>query len=258
VVPDLVLCLDGQLPTYHHFVPARPQGVPVVADLASLPLVGRVGLPVVRYLSGHPFGAVVLRFFPELPVLDGSLANVSGLARTTALALGARRVEAWGADFCYRDGQAYARGTYVYDLGARRNTRLAPLEGLLGASCYGARGLERTRDAAGRALDTTPLLRSYRDLWDRYSGPPTPVTLVHQGAGSRWEALRSHWSQRLNSLPLPARGRALHPFVRDLPADKRQDWVALWPLALALHRQGVPVTQDLSLVPARALSFLQD
>jgi len=92
VVPDLVLCLDGQLPTYHHFVPPRPAGVPLVADLASLPLLGRVGMPLVRYLSGHPLGAVVQRFFPELPVLDGSLANVSGLARVAALAHSAPRI----------------------------------------------------------------------------------------------------------------------------------------------------------------------
>jgi hypothetical protein len=258
VVPDLVLCLDGQLPTYHHFVPPRPAGVPLVADLASLPLLGRVGMPVTRYLSGHPLGAVVHRFFPEIPVLDGSLANVSGLARTTALALGARKVDAWGADFSYRDGQAYAHGTYVYALADRRATRLAPMETLLGASCYGARGRERTRDREGRALDTTPLLRSYRDLWDRYPGKAVPVRLSHRGEDGRWQAFADDWRHRLRTLPLPPAGRPLHPFVRALPVDRRQDWVALWPLALALHRRGLDVTADPSLVPARALSFLQD
>lgn len=235
IVPDLVLCLDGQLPTYHHFVPAGSPGVPLVADLASIPLLGRLNMPGVRYLSGHPFGTVIRRHFPELPTLDGSLGNVSGLAFRTAQALGARRVDAWGADFCYRNGQAYARGTYVYDLAARRTGRLEPMETRLGSMCYGARGLERTQDSQGRALDTTALLRDYRQRWGETRAPAAPVTLAHGEAGPRWEAFAADWDHRLETLPLPPPGTGFHGFVRTLAPDRRQDWLALWPLALSLR-----------------------
>jgi hypothetical protein len=258
IVPDLVLCLDGQLPTLHHFVPARPAEVPLVADLCSIPLLDRLGMPLVRYLSGHPLGAVIHRFFPELPVLDGSLGNVSGLALTTARALGARRVETWGVDFGYRDGQAYARGTYVFPLAQRRADRLTPLETRLAAACYGANGRERTRDA-GRAWDTTPLLRDYRNRWDHAPEKAVEVRLAHGNAGFRWEAFADHWRQRLESLPFPPSLSAVsfHSFVRSLSVDRRQDWLALWPLALAIHRQGETRPEDLLFaVRSRALSFL--
>jgi len=256
VVPDLVLCLDGQLPTYHHFVKPRPAGVPLVADLSSIPLLGRLGMPVVRYLSGHPFGIVVRRFFPELPGLDGSLGNVSGLALRTAQALGARTVDAWGADFCYRDGQAYAHGTYVYDLAARHATRLEPMESRLGASCYAAAGLERTRDSRGRALDTTPLLRDYRRRWVAPAPAPARVSLAHGAAGARWGAFADHWRARLASLPLPQ--GSMHAFLLSQPGDTREDWLALWPLALALHRQGVAAPEAARAARDRAAALLDE
>lgn len=257
IVPDLVLCLDGQLATYHHFVAGMPP-VPLVADLLSLPLLGRLGVPVVRYLSGHPFGAVVQRWFPELPVLDGSLGNVSGLALRTAQSLGAARVDAWGVDFAYRNGQAYARATYVYDGAAKKANRLEPMEARLGALCYGARGLERTTDPQGRALDTTELLRDYRRRWTRPAPPPPAARLSHGGARDRWGAFAQDWHQRLVSLPLPARGQSVSALVRTLSADRAQDWLALWPLALAVHRQGVAVADLPEAVRDRAQSFLQD
>lgn len=255
-VPDLVFCLDGQLPTYHHFVPRGPL-VPVVADLASIPLLGRLGLPVVRYLSGHPFGWAVRRHFPELPLLDGSLGNVSGLALRTAFSLGARSVDTWGVDFGYRDGQAYARGTYVYDLAGRRASRLSPWETWLGRSCYGASGRERTA-ASGRFWDTTPLLRDYRRRWESASHEAGPVTLAHGSAEGRWEAFAADWRRRVAGLPLPGRETSFHAFVRNLDEGRRTDWWALWPLALALHRQGVAAPDLPVFTKERALSILQD
>jgi len=258
LVPDLVLCLDGQLATYHHFVPGAPAGVPLVADLASLPLLDRLGPPVIRYLSGHPFGSVVRRFYPELPTLDGSDGHVSGLAAQTARALGAARVDTWGVDFAYRDGQAYTRGTYVYPVAERASTRLSPLETRLAGPGYGAPGRQRTVDAQGRAWDTTPLLRDYRFRWDQGRPAPAPVNLGHRGDEGRWEAFRAAWTRRLVDLPRPPAGQNLSQWVRTLAPDRREDWLALWPLALALHRAGVPVDQVADAVVPRALSFLQD
>jgi hypothetical protein len=257
IVPDLVLCLDGQLPSYHHFV-TPPPPVPLVADLASIPFLGRLPMPQVRFLSGHPFGAVVKRNFPELPFLDGSQGNVSGLGLATARALGAKSVDSWGVGFVYRNGQAYAHDTYVYELAGRRAGRLDPWETRLGASCYGASGLERTRDEQGRAIDTTPLLRDYRRRWDAAPTSVAPVALAHGAAGYRWVQFVAAWRKSLADLPLPPPDARFPSFVKSLDADRRADWWALWPLALAMHRQGVPVTELPRAVVGRALSFLQD
>ncbi len=248
VIPDLVLSLDGQLATYHHFVPARPD-VPLVADVASLPLLGRLGMPLVRYLTRHPFSAVVKRFFPELPTLDAPGGHVSALAWSTASALGATIIEAWGADFGYRDGKAYAQGTYVYE---RRNTRLVPLETSLGSLCYAAEGLE-SRIEADHVWSTTPRLRDYRKRWPPASSPR--ARLAHEGADGRWPQFARDWRRRLETLPLPPDRNRMQIFVRTLADDVRQDWLALWPLALALFRQGLTNPGD---VVERALDLLQD
>lgn len=258
IAPDLILSLDGQLPTYHHFASPILPHVPLAADLAALPLLGRLGRPVIRYLSGHPFGAVVRRHFPDLPVLDGSLGNVSGLAWRTALALGASEVSSWGVDFAYRDGQAYARGTYVYDLAARRAGRLGPMETRLGLSCYAAAGRERHRDALGRAWDTTPLLRHYRILQEAPAPRPTEADLGHDGSAGRWASFAADWAGRLDRLPFPPAGMPFHPFVRRLEPDTRRDWLALWPLALSLHRTGVPEAEAARAARDRARELLAD
>jgi len=256
IVPDVVFSLDGQLATYHHFVPRDLPKAPLVADLAALPLLGRLGLPVVRYLSGHPFGAVIRRWFPELPQLDGSLGNVSGIARTTAAGLGARSVDCWGVDFGYREGQAYARGTYVYDLAQLRAGRLTPIETRLTAAAYGAAGVERNVRGHQR-WDTTPLLRDYRRRWEAPARPVAPVRLAHGSAQDRWDRFAEDWRHRLETLPFPAHG-PFHSFVRRLAPDLREDWLALWPLALALYRVGVRDQDLLHETRTRALRFLQD
>lgn len=252
IVPDLALSLDGQLPTYHHFVPPGPP-VPLVADIASLPLFGRLNRPLVRYLTPHPFSAVIRRHFEELPLLTAHGGHVSALAWNTAVALGARDVGAWGVDFAYRDGQAYSRGTYVYDLAHQRSRRTNPMETLLGASVYGAEGRERVT-GDGHAVDTTPRLRAYRGVWPP-AGQPR-ARLAHGEAAHRWTAFTEDWRRRLEALPLPPSGVTMTAFVRTLPDDVCQDWLALWPLATALFRRGV---SDLPrAVIERALAVLQD
>lgn len=247
--PDLVFSLDSQLATYRHFVAARP-AVPLVADIASLPVLGRLGMPLVRFLTAHPFSAVVQRYFPEIPTLSAPGGHVSALAYSAALALGARSLDTWGVDFSYRDGQAYARATYVYD--TVLPGRVSPLETLLGALCYGAEGRVRQM-VHGRAIDTTPRLAGYRRHW-----PPLSqgrVVLAHGAAGDRWPAFARDWRRRLETLPLPPDGANMHGFVRSLTADVRQDWLALWPLALALFRIGTDSPRD---VVGRALELLYD
>lgn len=258
VRPDLILCLDGQLPSYHHFVPERPAGVPLLADLCALPLGQRLGLPVVRFLTAHPFSAVVRRHFPSLPRADGSLGNVSGLALQVARALGAARIDTWGVDLAYRDGQAYTRGTYVEVLAQRRADRLGPLESRLTFPCYGSPGLERQAARPGAPVwMTTPLLREYRKRWE----DPPPVVpglrLAHEGAEA-WAAFAAAWERRLRDLPLPPSGRPLTRFTAALPEDRREDWLALWPLALALKRLDPDVPLDPARVRDRALDLLKD
>jgi len=175
-----------------------------------------------------------------------------------ALALGARTVDTWGVDFAYRNGQAYAHGTYVYALAGRAQGRLCPLETRLGLSTYAARGRVRT-ELKGIPWDTTPLLRDYRARWDAFSSSPPPTTLAHGNAAGRWEAFAADWRRRLVSLPLPPKADKFPGFVRDLPQDRLEDWRALGPLALALHREtGLEGISLLKTVQDKALSFLED
>ncbi len=252
--PDLVLCLDGQLPSAQHFHAPLPSGLPLLADIAALPLFHRLGVKVIPFLSGNPLGAVIRRFYPGLPQLDGSCANVSGLGLVLAARLGARKTLLWGADLSYPQGKAYARGTYPYALHGQRTNRCSPLETRLASSCYGATDL---RTVGPERRYTTPLLREYRQRMMSLAaglrtelkvGPTSGFPGFPPGLGSESpsfvpfqtpgdaQGFRDHWKERLATLPRYGSAERMVEFLSRLPRDRQEDWLALWPLALALNR----------------------
>ena len=252
--PDLVLCLDGQLPSAQHFHSPLPRGLPLLADLAALPLFHRLGLKVLPFLSGNPLGPVIRRFFPGLPQLDSASGNVSGLGLVFSAGLGARKTLLWGADLSYPHGKGYARGTYPYALQGQRTNRCSPLETRLGSACYGATDL---RVVGTEKRYTTPLLREYRERMMSLSaglrtnlkvvtttgfapfpsglGSQLPNFVPFQGPGDA-SGFRLHWSERLSNLPRLPKGERMMEFLSRLSHDQQEDWLALWPLALAIHR----------------------
>ncbi|MEI8093185.1 MAG: hypothetical protein WCG80_03145 [Spirochaetales bacterium] len=236
--PDVVLCLDGQLPSAHHFHPPLPDGLPLLTDVASLPLFHRLGLTVLPFLSGHPMARVVQRHFSGLPRIEVPTANVSGLGLELAAAWGAQETRLWGVNLAYPWAKGYARGTYVYPLHLRAALRTSPGETRLLAGCYGAEDLQRHENTEGVCY-TTPLLREYRVRMDQrrleLASKPAVPFVPYSKAGNL-EAWEADWRRRLQTLPKLPAGQPMAVWLASLPTDRQEDWLALWPLALAQLR----------------------
>jgi hypothetical protein len=128
IFPDLVLSIDCQKVTYHHFIQAYPEEIPLVLDLASPVILNRLTTKRLFFSSGHPFSQYVSNHLRPFPVLDTSGGNVSHTALSLAYLLGAKDIYLFGIDFSYPDGKSYARGTYLYPYFKTSENRFSPLE----------------------------------------------------------------------------------------------------------------------------------
>jgi hypothetical protein len=128
LTPDLVVSIDCQLYSYHHFLQGLPEGVPLALDLASPPVLGRIASTVLYFAGGHPFSQYACAHWLALPALDTSGGNVAQAAVSLAVSLGAREIHLAGLDFSYPKAKAYSRGTYLYPIAAAAESRLRPAE----------------------------------------------------------------------------------------------------------------------------------
>ncbi len=128
VPPDLVLSIDCQQVSYHHFLTGYPKDIPLLLDLASPPILTRTTDKVLFFSSGHPFSQYVSRRWRRFPHIDTSGGNVSHAAVSLAEQLGADQIYLFGIDFSFPQGKAYARGTYLYNFFRLLETRMNCVE----------------------------------------------------------------------------------------------------------------------------------
>lgn len=184
VVPDAVLSIDCQVHGYHHFFQGVPRITASFLDLASPPLLARRLRSPVFVASGHPFALYAASHWRGLPRIDMSGGNVTHAAVSLAVYLGARRVTVLGADFCYPQGKAYARGTYLYDYFWSDQGRMSPAEARFFAFvCGSGEGPARRGVRGGKAMYTTPLLDAYRDRFLRLVETIDAEVIAVPGAG---------------------------------------------------------------------------
>lgn len=162
IVPSLVLSIDCQQVSYHHFIAGYPQNVPLVIDLASPPVIARRASQIAFFSSGHPFARYVSERLRHFPLLDTSGGNVTHAAVSLADRLGAREVNIAGADYSYPGGKAYARGTYLYPFFRARSDRMKPLETHFFNFLIRTNSVTKEKTANGLRYSTRPL-RVYRD-----------------------------------------------------------------------------------------------
>ncbi|MBN1799195.1 MAG: DUF115 domain-containing protein [Spirochaetales bacterium] len=130
VLPDLVLSIDCQQVSYHHFLSGYPKGIPLLLDLASPPILTRTADKILFFSSGHPFSQYVSQQWRRFPHIDTSGGNVSHAAVSLAEKLGAEHIYLFGIDFSFPEGKAYARGTYLYNFFGAAETRIKNTESL--------------------------------------------------------------------------------------------------------------------------------
>ncbi len=128
IMPDLVVSIDCQQVSYHHFLSGYPAHVPLMLDLASPHVLTSFTDKLIFFSSGHPFSQYLTSHWRRLPVIDTSGGNVSHAALSLAGLLRPDEIYLFGVDFSFPEGKSYARGTYIYPLFRSQEQRTLPLE----------------------------------------------------------------------------------------------------------------------------------
>jgi hypothetical protein len=258
--PDIVISIDCQHITYHHFLAGYPREIPLVLDLASPRGITRLTDKLVFFTSGHPFSLYVNSHWRQFPLIDISGGNVSHAAVSLALTLGAKQIFLAGIDFSYPDGKSYARGTYLYTYFQQFSSLLSPLE-----SQFFTFLLRNARIAKEYIHDkirytTKPMISYKQRLENAFSnssaqfvplqgdGVPLSVPsmtskkrggLSHMFSAGRslksWREFLTDYLEGLESLRVPA-DVPLPVYLSDLEPHQRDLWVTLFPAAAVFQR----------------------
>ena len=257
LTPDLVVSIDCQWASYHHFLQGLPPGVPLALDLASPPLLGRLAPRALYFAGGHPLSRYVSANWRALPELDTSGGNVAQAAVALAVSLGAREVLLAGLDFGFPAGKAYCRGTFLYRAAGLVETRLQPVESWFASfmlenrgsgqarytsrplSLYRAR-LEAFARSSPARLAVLPGAEIELDLREGPAGPG-PQSALSAGGGylwpgapsSDWKTFLSAYASGLEALPDPSPPASV--YLQRLAPPQRALWMMLLPAAAALR-----------------------
>ena len=257
IVPDIVLSIDCQAISYHHFLKGLPQKTALILDLASPPVLTRMTDNILFITSGHPFSLYLNRFYRPFPILDLSGGHVTYAAVSLAQEVGAHEVFLFGADFSYPSGQPYAKNTYLYPYFQSRSNRLNGSENLF-YSFISESHPRRERKPDGWLWKTSSL-NHYRESLEQaisvmecdchlIAGRGIPIripdnassrsenelgrvlTMLSTGAISmKWTDFLEAYLSRLSQLP-PLNGPP-QDYLEYLDTENRQAWATLLPSA---------------------------
>jgi hypothetical protein len=276
--PDLVISIDCQQISYHHFLQGIPPDVPLVLDLASPAVLTRLTPQVLFFSSGHPFSGYVNRRWRKFPILDTSGGNVSHAAVSLARHLGAREIFLLGIDFSYPEGKAYSRGTYLYPLFRSWEGRLRPLETLFLSFIFKNTAIDRDRVGNSIRYSTRPLIgykerleQSLRETPARIVQLPGPGVPLELPAGkpaapptghgeshpdnirgmfaagppqTGWRVFLGSYGDDLRALPAPR--SPVGAYFLELDDRERLLWTTLLPAAAALRERYPELRSDAS------------
>ena len=261
MTPDLVISIDCQHITYHHFLSGFPKDVPLVLDLASPSWLTRLSNNIVFFTSGHPFSQFVNSKLRSFPYIDTSGGNVSHAAISLADKLGAKEILLFGIDFSYPKGKSYARGTYLYPHFISKSKRTNPGENSFVSFIFYNKYTVSKLKNYGISYTTTPMI-SYKkrlesssknidgkiiqidglgeilDLHDKDPYIRSNITPFFSAGSSllNWKTFLEEYMDNLRKLPKP--GVSLSEYYSRLNSDQKQLCSTLYPAAAALRRSG--------------------
>ncbi len=255
--PDIVLSIDCQIVSYHHFLKGLPRKTLLLLDLASPPVLTRMTDRVLFFASGHPFSLYLNRLYRPFPILDLSGGNVTHAAVSLARAAGAGEIHLFGADFSYPMGRPYAKGTYLYPYFQSRSARTGGSEDSFWRFINSSR--PRRESSGGSWRLRTASMDHYRESLEKTISSPDANVVQEDGDGvplrtsgasrthapsSRgkfasllsagkasvgWKEFLKGYVGRLESLP-PLNGPP-QDYLADLCTEDRQAWATLLPSA---------------------------
>ncbi len=262
IVPDMVISIDCQHITYHHFMQGYPREVPLVLDLASPRHLTGISEQPVFFTSGHPFSKFVNGKWRKFPHIDTSGGNVSHAAVSLADALGAQTILLFGADFSFPKGKSYARGTYLYPHFRSKETRLEPTETAFFSFIFRNPEILRNESSDPIRYTTKPMI-SYKKRLEEASGrlrarlvpvagegeplePAAPAkrsadssivgTMFTAGSASMdWRGFLAWYDSILSELPEPT--ESLAAYRAELSQEQMDAVTTLFPASAAIRRE---------------------
>lgn len=164
ITPEYLISIDAQLVSASHIFCGLLPETTVVLDICGNPAIAEkaqdAGCPLIIASSGHPLGIFATRF-SQLPLLNTRGGTVTFSAMDVAYSLGYSSVQLIGADFCYRCGKPYARGTYFEGQLLLDSTRLKTAETFWGSLIF--------RSPVTKKQDSMQKISYHTELLDRYS-----------------------------------------------------------------------------------------
>ncbi len=262
ICPDLVISIDCQQITYHHFLSGYPKEIPLILDLASPPVLTRLTDKLLFFSSGHPFSQYVTNNLREFPIIDTSGGNVSHAAVSLANFLGAKEIYLFGVDFSYPEGKSYARGTYIYPYFKSIESRIQPVESQFFNFLFRNENMIKEKIGSNYRYTTKPMI-NYKERMERaisniaakvipVSGHGIPLTIntlpdkeisqnkenvfksfLSQGACK--QSTKDFLKQYLSGIKLlPEPEDPLGAYLEDLSKKEKSLWLTQLPAATAI------------------------
>lgn len=260
IKPDIIISIDCQHITYHHFLKGLPENVPLVLDLASPNVLTRRSSRTVFITSKHPFSFYINQNWRRFPIIDTSGGNVSHAAVSLAANLGAESIYLFGVDFSYPNGECYANGTYLYNYFETKNYRTSNQENFFFSFIHRNANVkwEKIRKNEGIRYLTNPMLNYKHRLEILCNSLPVNITQI-EGNGLAlhlrkntdarrfdriffsagpprygWSDFLKEYRQALIDLPVPSDPFA--SYYHDLSSNSKDIWTTLLPAAASFQR----------------------
>lgn len=172
IIPEYYVTIDPQFYSSWHCYPAFSPETSVIADVCAhnrvILAAQHSGSPLMLTAGGHPV-AHYAASRSSLPPLATGTGTVTAAARDAACALGFSSVSVIGADFSYRNGKPYARGTYLSARYDSESERVTPSESHFVSLMF--RTEVHHEHQNGTITYHSPLLDSYRQLFENLPRP---------------------------------------------------------------------------------------
>lgn len=168
IYPEMVVSIDGQFISQKHFIQNKQNlsktlfAFDLCANFSAannIPEKNRI-----FFISGHPLSSYINNLLSnKLPFIYTGSGTVTIAALDFALFLGFNQIEVLGADFSYRNGKSYVKGTYLEENFSLEENKLTTSEKSFCKLMYRTETIKLSD-----SIMTTSVLNSYKTSFEEY------------------------------------------------------------------------------------------
>lgn len=168
IVPDFCISIDAQNISRRHFIKKIPEETIFVFDLCSNPAAVKKVLKnnnrIIFTQTSHPLSVLSSSLIetPLIKNIESGSGTVTIAAASFANLLGFKNIEFFGADFSYRNGKPYCKGTYLDSISHLQSSRLSTSENYYSKIMFRTPLIKVGSDSEENIF-TTEILSSYKN-----------------------------------------------------------------------------------------------